>query len=63
MLHKYERMGFIKRLNFDSTFNKYTNKSIVSGKYEKIINAKHMLKIQILSKLNKLTLTRDTKTA
>ncbi len=63
MLHKYERMGFIKRLNFDSTFNKYTNKSIVSGKYKKIINAKHQLKIQILSKLKKLTLTRDVKTA
>ena len=63
MLHKYERMGFIKRLNFDSTFNKYTNKSIVSGKYKKIINAKHQLKIQILSKLKKLTLTKDVKTA
>lgn len=63
MLYKYERMGFIKRLNFDSTFNKYTNKSIMSGKYKKIINAKHQLKIQILSKLKKLTLTRNVKTA
>ena len=62
MLYKYERMGFIKRLNFDSTFNKYTNKSIMSGKYKKIINAKHLLKVQILEKLNKLVLTKNIKT-
>ena len=62
MLYKYERMGFIKRLNFDSNFNKYTNKSIMSGKYKKIINAKHLLKVQILKKLNKLVLTKNIKT-
>lgn len=63
MLYRYERQGFIKRLTFDTAFINYTNKSILSSKYKKIINAKHMLKIQILSKLNKLTLTRDTKIA
>ena len=61
MLYKYERMGFIKRLNFDSTFNKYTNRSIMSDKYKKIINAKHLLKVQILAKLNKLVLTKNIK--
>lgn len=62
MLYKYERMGFIKRLNFDTTFNNYVNKSTLSGKYKKIINAKHLLKVQILSKLNKLVLTKNIKT-
>ena len=61
MLYRYERMGFIKRLNFDTTFNNYTNKSTLSAKYKKIINAKHLLKIQILKKLNKLVLTKNLK--
>ena len=61
MLYRYERMGFIKRLNFDTTFNNYTNKSTLSAKYKKIINAKHLLKIQILKKLNKLVLTKKYK--
>ena len=61
MLYRYERMGFIKRLNFDSTFNNYTNKSTLSAKYKKIVNAKHLLKIQILKKLDKLVLTKNIK--
>ena len=62
MLYRYERMGFIKRLNFDTTFINYTNKSILSDKYDKIVNAKHLLKVQILAKLDKLVLTKDIKT-
>ena len=62
MLYRYERMGFIKRLNFDTSFNNYANKSILSAKYKKIINAKHLLKVQILEKLNKLVLTKNIKT-
>ena len=62
MLFRYERMGFIKRLNFDTSFNNYANKSILSAKYKKIINAKHLLKVQILEKLNKLVLTKNIKT-
>jgi len=62
MLYRYERMGFIKRLNFDTTFNDYANKSTLSAKYKKIINAKHLLKVQILEKLNKLVLTKNIKT-
>ena len=58
MLYRYERMGFIKRLNFDTTFNDFTNKSTFSTKYKKIVNAKHLLKIQILEKLNKLVLQK-----
>ena len=62
MLYQYERMGFIKRLNFDTTFNNYANKSTLSAKYKKIRNAKHLLKVQILAKLNKLVLTKNIKT-
>ena len=61
MLYRYERMGFIKRLNFDTTFINYTNKSILSDKYDKIVNAKHLLKVQILAKLDKLVLTKTYK--
>ena len=62
MLYRYERDGFIKRLNFCSNFNRYTDKSIISNKYKKIINAKHLLKIQILHKLDKLVLTQNINT-
>ena len=54
MLYRYERMGFIKRLNFNSTFINYTANPVLSGKRRKIKNLQRMLKIQILHKLNKL---------
>ena len=54
MLYQYERMGFIKRLNFDATFIDHIANPILSGKRRKILNLRRMLKIQILHKLNKL---------
>ena len=54
MLYQYERMGFIKRLNFDATFIDHVANPILSGKCRKILNLRRMLKIQILHKLNKL---------
>jgi len=58
ILYRYERMGFIKRLNFDSTYIDHTANPILSGKRRKILSIKRTLKVQILHKLSKLCPTK-----
>ena len=57
-LYRYERMGFIKRLNFDSTYIDHAANPILSGKRRKILSIKRTLKVQILHKLSKLCPTK-----
>ncbi len=58
ILYRYERMGFIKRLNFDSTYIDHAANPILSGKRRKILSIKLTLKVQILHKLCKLCPTK-----
>ena len=58
ILYRYERMGFIKRLNFDSTYIDHAANPILSGKRRKILSIKRTLKVQILHKLSKLCPTK-----
>ena len=58
ILYRYERMGFIKRLNFDSTYIDHAANPILSGKRRKILSIKRTLKVQILHRLNKLCPTK-----
>ncbi len=58
ILYRYERMGFIKRLNFDSTYIDHAANPILSGKRRKILSIKRTLKVQILYKLSKLCPTK-----
>ena len=58
ILYRYERMGFIKRLNFDSTYIDHAANPILSGKRRKILSIKRTLKVQILHKLSKLYPTK-----
>ncbi|MFL2730471.1 MAG: ELM1/GtrOC1 family putative glycosyltransferase [Gammaproteobacteria bacterium] len=59
MLYRYETIGFIKRLNFDSNFIDCTANSNLSAKRKKILNLKRMLKAQLLQKLDKLYLIKN----
>ncbi len=61
ILYRYERMGFIKRLNFDSTYIDHAANPILSGKRRKILSIKRTLKVQILHKLSKLCPTKIPK--
>ena len=58
ILYRYEKMGFIKRLNFDSTYIDHAANPILSGKRRKILSIKRTLKVQILHKLSKLCPTK-----
>lgn len=55
MLYQYEDMGFIKRLNFNSTFSDYISMPKLSNK-EKILNLRRMLRDQIFQKLETFSL-------
>ena len=59
MLYRYETIGFIKRLNFDSNFIDCTTNSNLSAKRKKILNLKRTLKAQLLQKLDKLYLIKN----
>ena len=55
MLYQYEVMGFIKRLNFNTTFSDHMAMPKLSNK-EKILNLRRMLRDQILGKLERFSL-------